>query len=120
MKHRKHFLWGRKLKIRTDHGSLVWLKFFKDHEGMVAPWIYVIDTYNYKIEHRRGSLHKNADALSRVPIGHMKCKGTDCPDCAGTMLSISYNSMGSRRLDPKRLNKYVAQKVETNMCAVEK
>ena len=89
MKHFRHFLWGRKLKIRTDHGSVVWLRNFKDPEGMVARWISVLDTYNYEIEHRRGSLHKNADALSHVPLGHMKCKRTDCPDCVGTVLSIS-------------------------------
>jgi len=107
-----HFLWGRKFKIRTDHGSIVWLKNFKDPEGMAARWISVLDTYNYEIEHRRGSLHKNADALSRVSIGHRKCKRTDCPDCVGTVLSISHNGMGSRRLDPKRLYQSVEGKVE--------
>jgi hypothetical protein len=49
---------------------------------MIARWISVLDTYNYEIEHRRGSFHKNADALSRVPIGHRKYKRTDCSDYA--------------------------------------
>lgn len=79
---------------------------------MVARWISVFDTYNYEIEHWRGSFHKNADALSRVPIGHRKYKRTDCPDYVGTVLSISHHGIGSRRLDPKRLNQSVARKVE--------
>jgi hypothetical protein len=66
---------------------------------MVARWISVLDTYNYEIEHRRGSFHKNADALSRVPIGHRKYKRTDCPDYVGTVLSISHHGIGSRRLE---------------------
>ena len=36
----------------------------------------------------------------------------DCPDCVGTVLSISHNLMGSRRLDPKILYQSVARKVE--------
>ena len=112
----RHFLWGRKFKIRTDHGSIVWLKNFKDPDRMVSRWISVLDTYTYEIEHRRGSFHKNADALSRVSIGHRKCKRTDCPDCVGNVLSISHNGMGSRHLDPKRLFQSVARKVEKKTC----
>lgn len=81
VKNFRHFLWGQKLLIRTDHASLVWLKNFKEPEGIVARWISVLDTYNFVIQHRRGCLHGNADALSRIP--YSRCKRSKCPVCEG-------------------------------------
>jgi hypothetical protein len=65
LKQFRHFLWGRKFTLRTDHSSLKWLRNFKEAEGMFARWISTLDTYNFEIQHRKGSLHVNADALSR-------------------------------------------------------
>jgi hypothetical protein len=78
LKHFRHYLWGRKFLVRTDHASLIWLKNFKDPEGMVARWITIIDTYDFDLQHRKGSLHTNADGMSRIP---RKCKRENCPDC---------------------------------------
>lgn len=75
----KHYLYGRKFLIRTDHSSLIWLKNFKEPEGMIARWISLLETYDFEIKHRRGTAHGNADALSRVP--HRPCKRSDCPQC---------------------------------------
>ena len=69
----RHFLYGRKFLIRTDHSSLIWLKNFKELEGMVARWILLLDTYDFEIKHRRGASHGNADALSRqIHVTHQK------------------------------------------------
>lgn len=38
VRHFKHFLYGHKFLIRTDHASLIWLRNFKI-EGMLARWI---------------------------------------------------------------------------------
>ncbi|CAG2236258.1 unnamed protein product [Mytilus edulis] len=46
---------------------------------MVARWISVLESYNFIIEHRKGSQHTNADALSRKP--YRLCKRDDCPGC---------------------------------------
>lgn len=75
----RHYLYGRNFLIRTDHSSLIWLKNFKEPEGMLARWISLLDTYDYDISHRRGTAHGNADALSRRPC--RSCKRTDCPQC---------------------------------------
>ncbi|KAK3090931.1 hypothetical protein FSP39_015821 [Pinctada imbricata] len=75
----KHYLYGRRFTLRTDHAPLIWLKNFKEPTGMLARWISIIETYDIEIQHRRGSKHQNADSLSRIP--HIKCKRTDCPDC---------------------------------------
>ncbi|KAK3749616.1 hypothetical protein QZH41_012954 [Actinostola sp. cb2023] len=66
-----HYLYGRPFLIRTDHGALRWLLNFKNPEGQLARWLELLGTYDMKIEHRSGSKHANADALSRRP----------CEDC---------------------------------------
>ena len=42
-------------------------------EGQVARWIERLQEYDFKIEHRPGTSHRNADALSRRPC-HEDCK----------------------------------------------
>ena len=75
----RHFLWGRKFIIRTDHASLAWLRNFKEPAGMIARWISILDNFNFEIQYRKGSLHTNADALSRIPV--RKCKREVCREC---------------------------------------
>lgn len=75
-----HYLWGQKFILRTDHASLRWLVNFKEPEGMLARWLSVLSSYNFETQHRKGTLHGNADGLSRQPP--RKCKREDCGDCA--------------------------------------
>lgn len=63
--------------MRTDHAPLKWLRNFKDADGMLARWLSVIECYDCVIEHRPGTKHRNADALSRLT-----CQRSDCPDRA--------------------------------------
>ena len=63
----KHYLYGRKFLIRTDHGSLRWLMNFKTPEGQLARWLEVLNSFTFDIQHRPGKQHLNADALSRIP-----------------------------------------------------
>ena len=63
----KHYLLGRKFLLRTDHGSLRWLFSFKEPEGQVARWLEALAEFQFDIEHRAGTKHLNADALSRIP-----------------------------------------------------
>ena len=67
MKHFRHYLYGRKFTVRTDHGALRWLTNFKDPQGQVARWLEVLGTYTFEIQHRPGLRHGNADALSHGP-----------------------------------------------------
>ena len=61
------YLLGRHFKLRTDHGSLVWLKNFKEPAGQLARWLERLQQYDFTIIHRRGRKHCNADAMSRIP-----------------------------------------------------
>ncbi|KAF8774693.1 Gypsy retrotransposon integrase-like protein 1 [Argiope bruennichi] len=39
----------------------------REHEGQVARWIQRLPEYDFEIQHRKGTSHGNADALSRRP-----------------------------------------------------
>ncbi|GBM75402.1 Transposon Ty3-I Gag-Pol polyprotein, partial [Araneus ventricosus] len=60
-------LYGQKFLLRTDHASLRWLLNFKEPEGQIARWIQRLQEYDFEIQHRKGTSHGNADALSRRP-----------------------------------------------------
>lgn len=44
----RHYLYGHKVFVRTDHSALKWVLNFKDPQGQVARWIEVLDTYEWK------------------------------------------------------------------------
>ncbi|KAL5493802.1 hypothetical protein EMCRGX_G015031 [Ephydatia muelleri] len=67
VQHFRQYLLGRQFRLRTDHGSLVWVRNFKEPEGQLARWLERLEEYDFTVIHRRGSQHSNADALSRGP-----------------------------------------------------
>lgn len=67
LKKYRHYLGGRPVRVRTDHGSLRWLLNFKNPEQQLARWLEVCATFNLTLEHRPGKQHQNADGLSRRP-----------------------------------------------------
>ena len=71
------YLYGRHFEIRTDHAALTWLLNFRNPEGQVARWLERLGEYDFRIEHRVGTKHLNADALSRRP-----CLLDNCNHCA--------------------------------------
>ena len=68
VKYFKHYLLGRQFILRTDHGSLTWLHRFKDPDGQTCRWLQQLGSYDFKIVHRPGKKHSNADAMSRLPV----------------------------------------------------
>ena len=67
IKHFRPYLLGKPFILRTDHCSLTWLYNFKNPEGQLARWLEALQEYHFTIEHRKGRLHGNADAMSRKP-----------------------------------------------------
>ena len=43
--HFRPYLLGREFTLRTDHGSLVWLRNFKEPEGQLARWLEKLQEY---------------------------------------------------------------------------
>jgi len=63
----RQYLLGREIKVRTDHSALTWLKRTPDPIGQQARWLEIMEEFDFTVEHRSGSRHANADALSRRP-----------------------------------------------------
>ncbi|GBM90490.1 hypothetical protein AVEN_157635-1 [Araneus ventricosus] len=70
-----YYLYGRKFLLRAHHASLKWLLKLKEPESHIARWIQTLQEYDFEIQHRKGTSHGNADALSRRP-----CKES-CKQC---------------------------------------
>ena len=81
MKHFHHYVYGRKITIRSDHSSLKWLLSFKNVEGQLARWLTFLSAYDFEIIHRAGRLHSNADILSRRPCADKACKYCERVEC---------------------------------------
>ena len=58
------YIYGSQCIVRTDHASLQWL-FRQNADGMTFRMIQKMQEYNYRIVHRPGEKHCNADGLSR-------------------------------------------------------
>jgi len=63
----RQYLLGREFVIRTDHSALQWLKHTPEPIGQQARWLERLEEFSYRVEHRPGRRHGNADALSRRP-----------------------------------------------------
>ncbi len=74
-----YYLTGRHFTIVTDHTSLMWLRNFREPEGMVARWIARLQPFDFAIVHRPGKHHSYADGLSRRTS--RPCKRETCPEC---------------------------------------
>ena len=62
----KHYLWGRRFLIRTDHSSLKFLLDQKTTHVSQQVWLTKLLGFDYEIEYRRGKDNLAADALSRI------------------------------------------------------
>jgi hypothetical protein len=67
--HFKQYLHRTHFTLRTDHKPLEWLATVSDAHGRRGRWIDLLQDYSFKIVHRPGMKHANADALSRNPVG---------------------------------------------------
>ena len=75
------YIHGREFTVVTDHRPLKWLMTLKDPNGRLARWALKVQDKNMKIEHRPGTQHANADALSRDhPDDDMQVSTQDSED----------------------------------------
>ena len=89
IKHHHHYLYGRRFRVRSDHGSLRWLMNFKICEGALARILETLSIYDFFVEHRPGLLHSDADSISRRP-----CVEQECAHCERFEKKYSENSPG--------------------------
>jgi len=65
VKHFRPYLYGRTFRLQTDHASLIWLCKRAEPLSQVARWLEILAKFLYRIEHRAGRKHVNADGMSR-------------------------------------------------------
>ncbi|GFT00031.1 retrovirus-related Pol polyprotein from transposon 297 [Trichonephila clavipes] len=63
-----YYLDGNSFLVMTDHNPLVWLNRNVSSNPRLMRWALALQPYNFKIVHRSGKSHKNADSLSRSVI----------------------------------------------------
>lgn len=63
----RHLIYGRPIKIVSDHSALCWLKSIKN-SGRLCRWSIALSDYDYTITYKKGCLNKDADCLSRYPV----------------------------------------------------
>ena len=73
-KYFRSYLLGHEFTIRTDHSALRWLKTTPEPIGQQARWLERLEEFTYHVEHRPGTKHGNADALSRRPCRQCRRK----------------------------------------------
>jgi len=74
VKHFRLYRYGRTLRLRTDHASLIWLCKRAKPSSQVARWLEILAEFSYRIERRTGWKHGNADGMSHRPV-------EDCKQC---------------------------------------
>ena len=68
----RHYLYGRKFKIVTDHKPLIWFQSSKDLCSRVSRWKLKLSEYDFEMVYKAGKMNINADALSRNPVDNEK------------------------------------------------
>ncbi|KAI5735703.1 hypothetical protein M8J77_021620 [Diaphorina citri] len=82
VKYFRPYLFGRHYKIVTDHKPLQWLFSLKDPSSKLVRWRLKLEEFDYEVLYKKGSLNKNADALSRIELNINE--GEPQPSTSGT------------------------------------
>ena len=63
----KYYLLHRPFVLRTDNRALTWICSLESPTGMILRWLEILASFDFTVKHQKGTLHGNADALSRAP-----------------------------------------------------
>ena len=71
----RHYVYGQKIVLYTDHKPLVWLMTHKDTSSRLIRWALLLQEYNIEFKYKVGKANANADSLSRIEISSMASQG---------------------------------------------
>ena len=63
----RYFIADSHVTIRTDHRALEQIKTMEAPERIIMRWLEILADFDFHTEYRKGSMHGNADGLSRRP-----------------------------------------------------
>jgi hypothetical protein len=66
--HFRPYLYGTNFTLYTDHQPIKWLMTNDKLIGKLACWALILQEYEFKVIHRLGITHQNADTMSRKPL----------------------------------------------------
>ena len=67
MEHFKHYLYGKKFTVYSEHKPLSWLLTCEKPSQQLARWLIRIERLNFEIVYREGPKNGNVDGFSRMP-----------------------------------------------------
>ena len=79
LKHFRQYLIRHKFVIRSDHASLQWIRRTPEPMAQAGRWLAIMEEFDFAVQHRAGSKHQNADALSRRPSTEVESMADDEP-----------------------------------------
>ena len=101
--HYKCYLAHRHFIVRTDHQSLKYVDTMMPPKGMIERWLSTLANYSFTVEHRAGTKHQNADAMSRAP--HLTNKNPlQCEEIVATISAPDAQPWSPTYLRRQQLN----------------
>ncbi len=86
----RFYLQSAPFTVVTDHQPLQWILQRQELVGQHARWALILQDFDFVIKHRPGDKHRNADALSRLPLPSDE-------DVTGARLDASWLGVVKRR-----------------------
>jgi hypothetical protein len=66
--HFKPYFYGTNFTLYIDHQPIKWLMTNDKLTSKLARWAFILQEYEFKVIHRPGIIHQNADTMSRRPL----------------------------------------------------
>jgi hypothetical protein len=66
--HFRPYFYGTNFTLYTDHQPIKWLMTNDKLTGKLTCWALILQEYEFKVIHRPGITHQNANTMSRRPL----------------------------------------------------
>lgn len=92
----RYYLLGRSFTLLTDHTPLQCMAKLKDTKAQVTSRILALQDIHFKVQHRSGAVHWNADGLSRFWTGWSGLSSNSNPLFPFTNRSLNQTTSAQR------------------------